>query len=117
MDYRSVVVQDTTAPVVTLLGSATGSIVQSGSYIEAGASWTDAVDGSGTGGIISSGSVDVFTPGSYTIDYTYVDSSSNTGNTVSRSIMVYAPDTTAPVVSLVGGTGAVVEYASPYVEQ
>ena len=61
-------VQDTTAPVVTLLGSGVVNIVQSGSYVEAGGSWTDNVDGSGTGGIVSSGSVDVFTPGSYTLD-------------------------------------------------
>ena len=51
------------------------------------------------------------------LSYTYVDSSSNTGNTVSRSVTVYAPDVTPPVVTLIGGTGTVyVEYASPYVE-
>ena len=51
------------------------------------------------------------------LSYTYVDSSSNIGNTVSRNVTVYAPDVTPPVVTLVGGTGTVyVEYASPYVE-
>ena len=112
------VVQDTTAPVVTRLGSGVVNIVQSGSYVEAGGSWTDNVDGSGTGGIVSSGSVDVFTPGSYTIQYTYVDSSSNVSNVVSRVVNVTAPDVTPPVVTLMGGTGTVyVEYASLYVEQ
>ena len=116
--YRSVIVRDTTVPVVSLLGSGSMIIAQSGSYVEAGVSWTDNVDGSGTGGVVSSGSVNVFTPGVYTIDYTYTDSSFNVGNTVSRSITVYAPDVTPAVISLVGGTGAVyVEYASPYVEQ
>ena len=123
-EYRSVIVEDTTAPVVSLLGSPSVMVAQSGSYTEDGASWTDNHDGTGSGnvdgvgGMVFSGSVDVFTPGVYNIDYTYVDTSSNTGNTVSRSITVYAPDVTAPVVTLVGGTGAVhVEYASPYVEQ
>ena len=98
---RSVVVRDTTAPVVTRIGSGSIMVAQSGSYVEPGVSWTDNVDGSGTGGITTSGSVDVFTPGVYTLDYTYVDTSSNTGNTVSRSITVYAPDVTPPVVTLV----------------
>ena len=115
---RVVNVVDTTAPVVTLLGSGSVNVVQSGSYVEAGASWTDNVDGSGSIVVASTGSVDVFTPGSYTLVYFYTDSSSNVSSSVSRVVNVTAPDVTPPVVTLVGGTGTVyVEYASLYVEQ
>ena len=110
------VVQDTTAPVVTRLGSGVVNIVQSGSYVEAGASWTDNVDGSGSIVVASTGSVDVFTPGSYTLVYFYTDSSSNVSSSVSRVVNVTAPDVTPPVVVLSGSSTVSGEYGLSYVD-
>ena len=41
-------VPDTTAPIVTLSGSATLTVAQGSSYTDAGARWTDNFDGSGS---------------------------------------------------------------------
>ncbi len=77
---------DVTLPVVTLIGSASMIITQSGVYTELGASWTDDRDGSGytlsgiyndPGSFQSSGSVNTFLTGTYTIDYTKVDLAGN----------------------------------------
>ena len=58
---RTVNVVDTTAPVVTLSGSTPVSVVVGGVFTDDGATWTDAVDGSGFIGSYNSGSVDVNT--------------------------------------------------------
>ncbi len=92
-------VVDTTAPVVTLSGSATVNVEYGNDYSEDGASWTDAYDGSGLIPVATTGSVNTGTLGTYTLGYRYIDSSGNTGS-VSRTVNVV--DTTVPVVTLVG---------------
>lgn len=39
---------DTVAPIVTLSGAATLTLTQNTPYVELGATWVDAIDGSGT---------------------------------------------------------------------
>ena len=89
---------DTIAPVITLVGPATLTIAQGGTYSESGATWTDNNDGTGTI-LVASGSVDTNTVGVYTLSYTYTDTASNSGNTVTRTVTV--TDQGAPVITLV----------------
>ncbi len=90
---RFVNVVDTTPPVITLIGSGTVSIFQSGSYIESGATWTDTVDGSGLILSATSGSVNVSQTGTYILSYTHTDVAGNTGIPVTRVVNII------PVVS------------------
>ena len=108
-------VVDTTAPVVTRVGSGTVNMTQSGVFVDNGATWSDAVDGTGTVGSFNSGSLNVNTAGTYVIGYVYVDASGNTGS-VNRVVNVIAPDLTAPVISLVGSGVVNVEYAGSFVD-
>ncbi len=85
---RLVNVVDTLAPVITLIGSGVVNIYQSGSYIDSGATWTDIVDGGGTLSSATSGSVNVFLTGTYTLSYTHTDVAGNTGIPATRLVNV-----------------------------
>ena len=105
---------DTTAPVITLNGSATISLSQGTSYTDAGATAVDNIDGSV--GVTTSGTVNTGVPGVYTITYTAMDSSSNTA-TKTRTITVTASlDKTPPVIQLIGATIIEIIQGSNYVE-
>lgn len=82
------VLADTIAPVITLFGSSTISVDKDTSYSDSGASATDNVDPSVS--VITSGSVDTSTVGTYTITYTATD---NAGNTSTRDRMVNVVET------------------------
>ena len=60
---RTVNVVDTTAPVITLNGSATVTHEASTPYLDAGAGWTDTVDGQGS--LNGAGAVNAAAVGSY----------------------------------------------------
>lgn len=70
-------------------------------YDDPGATWTDDYDGSGSIVSATSGTVDINTVGTYTIDYTYTNSQ-GASSTVTRTVNVVPPDSIAPVVTLVG---------------
>ena len=55
-------------------------------YLDANASWTDAVDGSGI--ILASGQVNAGTPGSYVLSFNYTDAAGNVAETVTRTVTV-----------------------------
>jgi hypothetical protein len=90
---RTVNVVDTTPPVITINGDSPATVECHTSYTDAGATASDACGGSFP--VTVSGSVDVDTPGAYTITYTATDGT-NTG-TATRTVNVV--DTTAPVIS------------------
>jgi Cu/Ag efflux protein CusF len=76
---RTVNVVDTTAPVVTVTGNAEINVELTGlaagnTYVDAGATATDL---SGTVSVVTTGSADSSTLGTYTITYTATDSSGN----------------------------------------
>ncbi len=77
------VVADTVAPVITLFGASTINVTQGDTYSDSGASALDNVDGSVT--VVSSGTVDTTTVGTYIITYTATDSA---GNSASNSRIV-----------------------------
>ena len=102
---RTVNVVDTTAPAVTVTGTnpLTLEVAQDATYTDAGATATDA---SGTVTVVTTGSVNPQVVGEYTKTYTSTDASGNVG-TATRTINVV--DTTAPTLTLVGGTPFTVE--------
>lgn len=101
------VVEDVTAPVVTLNGAAELTLECSlGSYAELGAVAIDDCDGALTVDI--SGSVDASTPGDYAITYTATDAA---GNSASVSRTVHVVDTTPPAVALNGDAAVTLEAA------
>ena len=97
---------DTEAPVITLNGSANITLELQQAYNELGATATDNVDGDLTSSIVTSGSVNTNVAGTYTITYSVSDAAGNS-DSATRTVTVN-PDTTAPVISLVGAaTGSV----------
>ncbi|MDB5244169.1 MAG: hypothetical protein JWN18_39, partial [Parcubacteria group bacterium] len=80
---------DSTAPVVSLVGQAELEITVGSSFIDDGATATDDVDGDLTSTIITTGSVDTSTVGTYIVTYSATDAAGNLGSTT-RSINVTA---------------------------
>jgi hypothetical protein len=102
---------DTTAPTITLNGSGTLSGYVGDSYTDAGASWTDAVAGSGT--LIGSWIVDTARVGIYIITYTVTDTAGNT-STATRTVTILPVVVVPPViVSPSWGGGSVGGWSSP----
>lgn len=95
---RTVNVIDTTPALLTLSGDAAITLEYGATYTEAGATFSDLKDGTGTATV--SGTVDTNTLGEYTITYTYTDEAGNT-STVTRTVTVV--DTTAPTITLLNG--------------
>ncbi|KFE62762.1 hypothetical protein DB31_3876 [Hyalangium minutum] len=93
---RTVTVNDTLAPTVTLAGSATMSLQVGSAYVEPGSSATDSCSGTLT--VTKTGTVNTAVPGTYTLTYTARDaaglSASKTrtvtvvGNTCNTTITV-----------------------------
>lgn len=92
---------DTAAPVLTLVGNASITVLMGSTYTDSGASWTDNVDG--TGIVMSVDTVDTNTVGTYTLGYKHTDAAGNEATPISRTVTVtLAPDTTAPVITVSG---------------
>lgn len=108
---RSVIVEDSTPPSITLLGSTPVSVEAGSSYSDAGATATDSYDGDLTSSIATNNNVDSNTVGSYTVTYTVSDSSGNTA-TASRTVNVV--DTTAPVITISGANPVNVDLGTTY---
>ncbi len=113
---RTITVQDTQAPFVTILGSWIVNILSGAIYADSGASWTDLADGSGTI-TATSGSVNVNQTGTYILSYTKVDTAGNVSNTVTRTVNVLlVPDTILPIVTLIGSGNITLVQNSTYTE-
>lgn len=81
------VTPDTTDPVITVLQANPVRINLGDVYTDAGATATDATDGTLTGSIVTTGTVDGNTLGTYTITYTVSDAASNE-TIVTRTVYV-----------------------------
>jgi len=99
---RTVIVSDTGSPVISLNGNQTINLQKADTYTELGATAIDAVDDNTTltNNIAITGTVDVFTIGSYTLTYNVSDSSGNAAVPVVRTVIV--SDTGTPVIFLNG---------------
>lgn len=85
---RVVRVADHAVPAIALIGPQTVNIPCEGTYEELGATAGDNCEGDLTDEIIISGTVDVTTPGQYTVNYDVVDSVGNSAARVFRTVVV-----------------------------
>ena len=108
-------VVDTTAPVITLLGSDPVSVEVGANYVDAGAVATDDLEGDLTGDMVTGGlPIDTSVLGVYTVTYDVTDSSGNAAVQVTRTVNV--EDTTAPVITMLGSDPVSVEFGIPYAD-
>ncbi len=106
---------DTTPPVIVLVGGAV-SITTGQPYTEPGFTATDNVDGDLTGAVVVTSNLDTNTPGTYTLQYNVSDAAGNAAQEQTRTVTVTnAPDTTPPVIVLVGGAVNITA-GQPYTE-
>jgi hypothetical protein len=87
-----VVVPDTTAPVITMIGTDV-TLVEGTSHVDAGATCTDNVDVDCY--VTTTGNVNIATAGTYTVTYSAADAAGNIATPVVRTVTV----TPAPVVT------------------
>ena len=111
------VIPDTTAPVITLIGSSTIDLNVGDAYIEQGATASDNKDGDITASIVIGGDiVDTNIAGAYMVTYNVSDAAGNAATEVTRTVNVI-PDTTAPVITLVGSSPVNLNVGDTYTEQ
>ena len=108
---RMVTVTDTTAPVITVIGDSLVTLLRNAAYVDAGASCTDNADDSCT--VITSGTVDSSTAGTYTLTYSATDSS---GNTAQATRIVQVIEGEAPVITLLGAASVTLEIGTPFLD-
>ena len=82
------VIEDTIAPVITLLGDASVTVQVGSTYNDTGATASDNYDGDITESIVTVNNVDTDTVGTYTITYNVKDTSSNSAEEVTRTVIV-----------------------------
>jgi len=107
---------DTTAPVITLIGSSTINLNIGDTYNEQGATASDNLDGDLTSSIVISGTVNTASAGTYFVNYNVSDSSGNAAAQVTRTVAVSA-DTTPPVIVLIGASSINLLVGDTYNEQ
>ena len=101
---RTVICEDATPPVITLLGDNPQVIIAGNPYIELGATASDTLDGDLSAQIaIDAAAVNTLVAGDYTVTYDVTDAAGNAAATVTRTVRVeLPPPPAAPRVS-VGG--------------
>jgi hypothetical protein len=103
---------DSTAPIITLNGAAIVNQEAGSIYADAGASATDDTDATVT--VLAAGTVDVATPGTYTLTYNASDAAGNAATPVTRTVVV--SDTIVPVITLVGDASVNQEAGTTYTD-
>ncbi len=111
---RTVNVQDTTAPVIALLGADPITHEAATPFVDPGATASDSLEGDLSASIVAGGSVDVNVPGSYVLTYDVSDGAGNAALQVTRTVNVQ--DTTSPVITLLGADPITHEAATPFTE-
>jgi hypothetical protein len=111
---RTVTVEDTTKPVITLNGSSTITLAVHDSYGELSGVVTDNYDTGVQNNLILSGSVDTEVVGTYYVTYNATDAYGNVAEEVMRTVIVQ--DTDAPTIHLSGANPMYLEVKHAYVE-
>ena len=109
-------IPDTTAPVITILGNNPESVVQGTTYTDTDATALDNIDGDITANIVATSTVDTTTAGAYTVIYTVSDLAGNTASSTRVVNVTVAPDTTAPVIAIIGADPVSVVIGSTYTD-
>ena len=110
---RTVNVVDTTPATITIQGNNPETVEAGTDFVDAGATWTDDVDGTGNADAVSD--VDTSVVDTYSVRYSYTDSSGNVSTEAVRIVNVV--DTTAPIIELQGLPTIVVEVNGIYNEE
>ena len=111
---RTVTVDDNEPPTMVLNGDATQSLECGDAYTDPGASAQDACFGDVTGRIVTTGTVDTGTPGSYTLTYNVTDQAGQSAPTLNRTVNV--SDTLAPSISVNGPLSQTFECGGTYTD-
>ena len=111
MIQRTVIYQDITAPVITLVGGSELEIEYGDVYEDPGVYAFDDCCGDVTAQITGEGTVDPLIPGTYTLMYTVSDEA---GNAATAHRTVHVVDSTAPVLSLSGEDSVILFVGDPY---
>jgi PGF-pre-PGF domain-containing protein len=112
-----VAIADTTAPVITVLGSDPVNVYVGSGYTDAGATASDDVDGNITASIVTVNPVVTSTIGTYTVTYDVSDVAGNHATQKTRTVNVVAiADTTAPVITVLGSDPVNVYVGSGYTD-
>ena len=107
---RTITVQDTTAPLLSLIGETLVTVEVGEAYQDQGALWTDFIDGNGT--LYAVESVNENLPGVYRLNYQKMDASGNLSTTLTRTVTVM--DRTPPSLFLVGDANVTMEAGEAY---
>ena len=107
---RTVNIIDAIAPVITLIGSGNITVNIGSGYIDAGASWIDNVDGSGT--LVASGTVNTGALGTYILTYIMTDAAGNIATPVTRTVTIASG--ALPVITLVGSGTQTISQGATY---
>ena len=108
---RTVIVEDTTPPTLSLTGDTSVTISAGTTYNDEGATCEDTVDGTIIPTVVSN-TVDTTQVGNYTVTYSCIDTAGNQAIQVSR--MVTVEDTTVPVITLTGSSSVTIEVGDSY---
>ena len=111
---RTVNVSDVGTPVITLLGTTSISVSHGSTYIDAGATASDDVDGNITASIITINPVDTNVIGSYNVTYNVSDTAGN--NAVEAVRVVNVVDDTKPVITRLGNAIVNLVIGDPYTD-
>ena len=111
---RIVTVGDTGAPVILLVGNILVTHEAKATYVDAGATASDTLDGNLTGSVTSVSTVNTDAIGSYSVTYSVSDTNGNAAADVVRTVSVV--DTTKPVITLLGDATETVEAKGTYTD-
>ena len=109
---RIVTVGDTGAPVILLVGNILVTHEAKTTYVAAGATASDTLDGNLT--VTSVSTVITDAVGSYSVTYSVSDANGNAADSVVRTVSVV--DTTKPVITLLGSVTETVEAKGTYTD-
>ncbi len=110
---RTVNVADCTPPVIALTGNANVTVECGGTYVDAGATATDNVDGTVVPGV-DNPVPNPATVGVYTVTYTASDTAGNAATPVTRTVTVV--DTVPPIITRSGNDAVTVECGGTYTD-
>ena len=91
---------DDTAPIITRTGDQNITHEAGTTFTDLGAIANDTIDGNLTANVVTTGTVDINTPGTYTLTYMVSDAAGNAAISVTRNVTVV--DTTAPIITRTG---------------
>jgi len=109
---RTITVADGSPPSLELNGSAQVTVTCGGTFADPGTTANDNCDGVLTSLVVRSGTLNLTTPGTYTLTYNVSDSAGNAALPVTRQVRVV--DETAPVITINGASPINVACGSTY---